>query len=260
MRQLFFFIAACVCLTDNVRADYNDFETNPYISAEARESIRPFLLPEKHKMRQKLDKIFHATRACFDSRSLKKAGFDIKYKQPRSRIYVVSHESLPGYLLKLVPDVDDRQKGGKPEWFWFVNRCKGVEKIHEAIKKHHVKYFAAPKKWIYPLPVKPYPEDKKASRKVVILLVEDMLLTSKEENRIAWKKEITKKHLDELYLIMRDVGGSSYRAQNIPQTKKGTFAFIDTEYPTSPPGYKDIRRYLSSGKRLYWDNLVDAGR
>jgi hypothetical protein len=262
MRNLIFLIAACVCFTENIRADYNDFETNPYITLEARDNIRPFLLPKDHKMKARLDKIFHETRAIFDDRSLKKAGFDIKFKQPRSFIYVVSHDSMPGYLLKLVPDVELRNKGGRPEWYWFVNRCIGVQKVHDVIKKHQIKYFAAPKKWIYPLPVNPYPakESKRSNRKIVVLLVENMLLTSKEENKIAWKKEISKKHLDELYLIIKEVGGRSYRAENIPQTKKGTFAFVDTEYPTSPPGFRDIRKFLSSGKRLYWDKLVEAGK
>lgn len=260
MKRIILLMGVIFSLTANLKADYNDFETNPFISDYARGKIRPHLLPEDHPAKASLDKIFHASRASFDDHSLKKAGFDIKFKQPRSFIRVVAHSKLPGYLIKLVTDVELREKDHHPAWYWFVNRCTGVQKIHDVLARNNIKYFVAPKKWIYPLPVNPYPsKDKPANvRKLVVLLVEDMKLTSKEENLIAWKHDITKKHLDELYNIIKEVGGHSYRAENIPQTKKGTFAFVDTEYPRSPPRFSDIRRYLSSGKRYYWDNLVSS--
>ena len=260
MRHIAFFLGCLICLTSTLLADYNDFETNPFILPEAREKMRPFLLPEDHPAKARLDKIFHSSRASFDDKSLESAGFKIKYKQPRSFIRVVSHPKLSGYLLKIVTDVEMRQKNGKPDWYWFVNRCVGVNKIHEAINQNKIKYFVAPKKWIYSLPVYPYPENATVSniRKIMVLLVEDMDLISKNANLSAWKTEISKKHLDELYLIIKQVGGRSYRASNIPQTKKGTFAFIDTEYPRSSPDFDTIRSYLSSGRRSYWDKLIEA--
>lgn len=258
MRHMIFILGCLLCFSTEVQADYNDFETNPYILPEAREKMRPFLLPEDHPAKEKLDSIFQSVRASFNDEALVKAGFHIKFKQPRSFIRVVSHPTLPGYLLKLVTDVELRKKDHEPEWHWFINRCLGVTKIHEVIKKNNIKYFVAPQKWIYPLPLHPYPSKSKISniRKVIVLLVEDMKLTEKEDNLTAWRAEVTKKHLDELYLIIRQVGGKSYRAENIPQTKKGAFAFVDTEYPTNPPSYAEIRRYLSSGKRAYWDRIV----
>jgi len=261
MRRTILFVGAFVCSLALLSADYNDFETNLFISEIAREKIRPFLLPEDHPAKRSLDKIFHSARASFDDDSLKKAGFDIKFKQPRSFIRVVSHPKLSGYLIKLVTDVELREKNGHPAWYWFVNRCNGVQKIHDVIAKNKIKYFVAPKKWIYPLPINPYPSKKTTAnkRKITVLLVDDMRLTSKQENLVAWKDDITKKHLNELYNIIKEVGGHSYRAENIPQTRNGTFAFVDTEYPKSPPRFSDIRRYLSSGKRFYWDNLVSAG-
>jgi len=260
MRHIAFFLGCLICLTSALSADYNDFETNTYILPEARERMRPYLLLKDHPAKAILDRIFHSSRASFDDESLISAGFKIKYKQPRSFIRVVSHPKLNGYLLKIVTDVEMRQKNGKPDWHWFVNRCVGVKKIQDAISQHKIKYFVAPKKWIYPLPIYPYPENANVSniRKIMVLLVEDMNLTSKEANLIAWKTEITKKHLDELYLIIKQVGGRSYRASNIPQTKQGTFAFIDTEYPRSSPDFNTIRSYLSSGRRSYWDKLVEA--
>lgn len=258
MRNSLLLLGLLLGLSTNLFADYNDFETNSYISEEARNEIRPYLLPEDHPAKVKLDKIFHKARASFDDASLEKAGFTIKFRQPRSFIRVVSHPSLPGYLLKLVTDEELREKQDKPEWYWFVNRCKGVQKIKNVLAAHKIKYFVAPNKWIYPLPAHPYPAkgDLTHARKIVVLLVDDMKLVSKKANLTAWKKEIEKKHLDELYTIINAVGGHSYRASNIPQTVKGKFAFIDTEYPTSPPTFGDIRRYLSPKRQVYWDKLV----
>lgn len=258
----YIFIIGCLILMPGLYADYNDFESNPYISDIAKEKIRPFLLSADHPARAKLDAIFKKTRASFDDQSLKKAGFDIKFKQPRSFIRVVSHPTLRGYLLKLVLDTELKEKRGLPEWHWFVNRCLGVEKIQQVLTQHKIKHFVAPKKWIYPLPIHPYPTTAslRNTRKVIVLLVDDMDLTSKEANKAAWKHEVTKGHLDELYRIIKEVGGHSYRAENIPQTKSGKFAFVDTEYPTSPPRFSDIRRYLSAKRQLYWDKLVEAGK
>lgn len=246
------------CLIANLQADYNDFETNPYITADARVKIKPYLLPENHPAKETLDQIFKKSRASLNDKALENAGFHIKYKQPRSFVRVVSHPDLPGYLLKIVTDAELQEKHHKPAWHWFVNRCVGVEKIHKAIKKHHVKLFVAPNKWIYPLPLQPYPAVKKSDykRKTVVLLVDDMHLVRKEDNKAAWKHKITKAHLKELYAIIKDVGGHSYRAENIPLTNKGKFAFIDTEYPSSPPKFKDIRSYLSGRNQVYWDSLV----
>lgn len=261
MMRIFGLLIGCLICLLKLQADYNDFETNPYISNEARDKIRPFVLPPDHPAKAKLDAIFKTARASFDDKSLVKAGFTIKFKQPRSFIRVVSHPKLKGYLLKLVLDTELKEKNGRPAWYWFVNRCLGVKKIQNVLTAHKIRNFVAPNKWIYPLPIHPYPvttvENK---RKLVVLLVDDMDLTSKASNKLAWKKEVDKEQLDELYTIIKEVGGHSYRAENIPQTKKGKFAFVDTEYPTSAPRFSDIRPYLSSKRQYYWDMLVNSAR
>lgn len=239
---------------------YNDVDQNPYISAKIFNEIFPYLLPFEHPARPNLDLIFQTSRATFNKDSLKNAGFNILYSQPRSFIKVVEHAYLPNYLLKLYIDIDSRKKNNKPGWTWFVRRCEGAEKIRKILKKYNVLYFSVPHKWIYPLPIDPPPpQDVPVERQIVVLLVDDMHLAPKEENLAAWKTRITKKHLDELYLIISLGNGSSYRADNVPLTKGGKFAFIDTEYPHRPPNFATIRPYLSTKMRAYWDSLVKKG-
>lgn len=239
---------------------YNQVDQNPYLSDEVYREISPYLLPYGHPVRPTMDAIFNASRVTFNKETLKGAGFTILFSQPRSFIKVVQHPALSNLLIKLYLDVDLRMKQNKPGWSWLVKRCQGAEKIRKILKKYQVLHFEVPHKWIYPLSPEPAPPlGLEIQRQLVVLLVDDMHLVSKEENLVAWKNFITKKHLDELYLIISLGNGSSYRADNIPFSKSGKFAFIDTEYPHRPPNFSGVRPYLSTRMRLYWDNLVKKG-
>ena len=239
---------------------YNDFETNPYITAEEKELIRPFLLPIDHPMRPNMDAIFLPARAVVDKNAFLNAGFDILFLQPRSFIAVGRHPLLPDYLIKANFDTTLELKDDVPAWQWFVQRCVGVGQVEKIIQKYKIKHCVTPKKYIYPLPPEPSPPDSvNYSRKTIVLLVDDMHLVDEETNLRYWKTIITESHLNELYMIMSRANGRSYRADNIPFNKDKKIAFIDTEYPTAQPNYKQIRRYLSKTMRHYWDELVAAG-
>lgn len=240
---------------------YNDFDSNPYLTKEARKQIRPFLLPFDHCLRPVLDSIFFQTRAIQDQATFESAGFMTLFVQPRSFIRVASHPCLPNYLVKIYLDNELRQKQGKPDWYWFVKRCEGAKAIRKAIIKKKIQFFSVPDKWIYPLPLTPSPPSTSDYlRKVAILLVQDMKLVSHEETLEAWKTKITPKHLDELYAIISRASGGSYRASNVPYTIFGDFAFIDTEYPDrKDPDFSSIRPFLSHDMRKYWDKLVKNG-
>ena len=90
-----------------------------------------------------------------------------------------------------------------------------------------------------------------------VLLVEDMQLVSKEENLRAWK-EMNKEQLRELFLIIRDAGGSSYRADNIWMSRNGKFSFVDTEYPKKEGNFATVARFLSKENKQFWNNLIKS--
>jgi len=234
-------------------AEINNFNSNPLVSERARSVISPHLMPDNHPMRKVMDQLFGDQRVTQNETTLTKAGFEILHRQPRSCIRVVSHPKLPGYLVKLILDEEVRLKEGKPEWYWFSKRCELASKIRQVIQTNNIKHFTVPKKCLYPLPAKPEAIlNPGQHQKLVVLLVEDMKLTTQSKNLVAWKNSVKREHLDELYLIIKNVGGSSYRADNIPLTKNGIFAFIDTEYPNIPANYSKIDPFLSKKMRTYW--------
>ncbi len=240
----------------------NDFLYNYAIIGSEREAIAPYILPKDHPIKEELDAIFCSTRVTLNQQTFRMAGFIIKYSQPRSFIRVASHPAIPGYLVKVYLDSEHRLKRNTEGWVWFVRRIEGVNKIHEYITSIESKFFVAPKKWIYPLPINPsIPGTFGYQRKNEILVVEDMRLVSKEKSTKAWKTKITKDHLDELYGILYYAGGNSYRPDNIAYTEEGKFAFIDTEYSyIYRSSYESIKKYLSPEMAKYWETKCRKGK
>lgn len=240
---------------------YNDFRTNPNISKAERKKIAPYLLPYNNPLRPILDSIFCTQRATFDATSFKKAGFTLLFNQPRSFIKVGSHPLLPNHLVKVYFDTDRREKKRLekevPSWRWLAYRVEGAKQVQRILTAYHIKHFVVPKKWIYPLPPKPFPTTKVKTRaRNCILIVENMNLASYEENLDAWKNRMTKEHLDELFTIIKFAGGGAYRADNVALTKSGKFALIDTEYPYKTGRYHSVESYLSDEMLRYWRKLV----
>jgi hypothetical protein len=215
--------------------------------------MKRYILPENHPAKPALDAIFLSTRATKDEATFRASGFTTLFTKSRSFIRVARHLSLPGYLLKVYLDSEQRQKRKRASWEWLVLRCEGAEKIRKIIEKKKITHFQVPGKWLYPLP--PHP-DCTSMEQPFLLIVDDMKLVSNAENEAAWKTVITREHLNELYLIITKAGGSSYRPDNIWLTKHGKFAFIDTEYPRQKFDYNSIPSYLSPEMRSYWANLT----
>lgn len=215
--------------------------------------MKRYILRENHPAKPALDAIFLSTRATKDEATFQASGFTTLYAKSRSFVRVVRHPSLPGYLLKVYLDSEQRQKRNRTGCERLVFRCEGAEKIREIIQKGKIKHFQVPGKWLYALP--PHP-DCTSMEQPFLLIVDDMDLASNEENKAAWKTVITREHLDELYLIITKAGGSSYRPDNIWLTKHGKFAFIDTEYPRQKFDYNSISSYLSDEMRRYWASLT----
>lgn len=229
-----------------------------WTSIEAKQKLSPYLIPENHPMKVNLDAIFLTNRATATHTSFRNAGFiELGKTRPRSFIKVASHPLLDSHLVKVYLDCEQRVKKNKESWYWLVKRCKGARKIRHIIKTKKIKNFVVSDKWIYLFPNEPSPpQNKDFTRHAGLLLVTDMDLASPRRNRKAWKEKITKCHLNELYTIISEAKGSSYRPDNIAYTKNGKFAFIDTEYPDTKPDFESIREFLSKPMQEYWDELV----
>lgn len=229
-------------------------------NAKIQERITPFLLPFDHPAKNLLDHIFSFSRFTADDQTLLDADFEILSIQPRSYVRILKHPLLPDFLFKAYVDAETRKKKNLDSWQWLVKRCEGAAAVRHIIKKKKIKFFTVPDKWIYLLPETLLPPDKYSPPPhLALLLVTDMRLASSKECLYAWKHQITKEHLDELYQIISYAKGSSYRPDNIPLTIDGTFAFIDTEYPSHKPDYDSIKSYLCPEMSLYWEKLTQRG-
>ncbi|MGR3952466.1 MAG: hypothetical protein QRY74_06215 [Chlamydia sp.] len=234
-----------------------EFQCNSYLQKREFQHVSPHLLSDENPLKPILDTLFSKERVTFNKASLEKAGFMIKFDQPRSYIIVAAHPLLPGYLIKLYLDSELRLKRNIPGWRWFVQRVRSAKTIDRVIKEKNIQNFVVPKKWIYALPATPLPENsRKYARKNEILIVEDMDLCSRQESEKAWKSVITERHLKELVTILQKAGGSGYRPENIVYTKSGKFAFIDTEYHKKVSDYRGLSRYLSSKMGKKWDKML----
>lgn len=234
-------------------------EANPFYSqavVKANGDHR-FILKDSHWLKERLDEIFTSRDVITDQPSFEASGFVTVCKRP-SRMIVAKHKLLPKYLIKTYLLTEKRPTG----WKWMVNRCLGAENIRNLIKEKKLRHFVVPDKWIYPLQdcvAKDDLSDLSGRVSDAILVVTKMNIGNTESCRLAWKERATKEVLNELYCILCHGFGSCFLANNIPYTKEGKFACLDTEYPFRKHKYERARHHLSDEMRLYWDSLIKAG-
>lgn len=209
-----------------------------------------YLLPSNHPLKKTLSKIFANPHVIDNQATIDEAGFITLYHQA-SGMRVLKHERLPGYLVKTYLN-DERERAGD-DIQWMIDRCLGALNIRNLIRKQKIAYFTVPDKWIYLLPGQPFTSPRK---QIAILLVTDMDLVSREKSIKAWKTKITRRHLQELHTILSHGFGSLYLPFNIPYTKQGTFAFVDTAYPFRVFDLHRVNHYLSDPMRNYWNKLI----
>lgn len=239
---------------------YPHFDDNPYITKGMRRKMRSYLLPLKNPLRKPLEAIFNASRAIQNETTFTEAGFITIAHQAKSKIRVARHEAFPGYLFKVYLDSDSPLLQKMEGWERLRRRCKGAKNIRRLIKEKQLVHFSVPDKWLYPFSFSHIASttDRK-SIQPVLLIVTDMNLVRAEESAEAWRSVVTCRHLDELYCILSHGFASTYLPYNIPYTKSGQFACIDTEHPKRKLSYQSIKKYLSPEMQVYWDELVKRG-
>ena len=141
------------------------------------------------------------------------------------------------------------------------HRIHGSLVIRECIQKHgYQKIFKVPHKWLYPLPENPSPPSTQSFlRKNFVLIAQNMRILDHKQNDKAYKHKITRKILDAMYTVFTECGlYDSVFNFNVPFTKDGPLAFIDTEYFYRwPINMLKMSKYFSSDMRGYWEFLID---
>lgn len=232
----------------------------PDVSQEIWDEIGSNLLPPNHPAWPKLNRIFCEARVTETPEHFRKAGFKQWTTGYWSRVIASTHPKFPEYFLKVYCD---NELGIIYDWKKWLNRIRGAETIRECIKEYHLeKHFKVPKKWIYPLPQHPSPQNSNYYiRKNFLLVCENMRIYDHEASEKLYKTKMTKKMAYGLYTILQICGlCDSVHVINIPFSKDGKIAFIDTEFHHIwPIVYGKLNHVFSSEIRLYWEKITQNG-
>jgi hypothetical protein len=198
-------------------------------------SLAPYLLPKGNPLYQQLADLFHDPDMFHSQSHLKRAGFKVKSGNARTKLMVAGHSSIPHHLLKKFPDSVSQSKQLQN----FIRRIQGADILRESIKKHNFKHLVVPGKWLYKLP-KQFPSHS------YVLVVEKMDIYDdgndpKGETRKRYYN-IDKEVLTELCILLHDIGGCDSLPRNIPFTRSGQIAFIDTEHVGTPKTREQFHR------------------
>jgi len=263
MKQLSFtsIIAAIIIIFSlqcPLTASYPKAPPRGSITQESWDILYPYLLPSDSEIMRTLNDIFGRTRVTLNSDTMLKAGFTTGKAQEWSRIVVTKHKALPGYIFKIYLD-DQGAKSDLRAQYFFEKRVRGSIAIQKYIDEKNLSHlFKVPRKWVYLLPETSLPK-KKYSFKNFILVVEDMQILNKDENKKAWKgSQVNKDTLVALHNILKDVGLlDCSKIDNIPFSIDGKIAFVDTE--TSGQSfipYSRLKKSLSSKMKHFWSDLT----
>ncbi|MBA2369446.1 MAG: hypothetical protein H0V82_10550 [Candidatus Protochlamydia sp.] len=249
-----FFIFSCCHEIQAERQDSKSYPYNRYVPSCDWVCLEPYFLPLDHPIKGKLDAIFTKKRVTFSKESFEEAGFEkIKLRAP-TNIVVGRHPALKGYLIKAYLDTQPYLI----DWVNWMNRIAGAQSIQECIKRHDFHHFEVPRKWIYPLPENPSPENL-CNRKNFILIVKEMPILSNEKTLKFYRNKICPAQLDELFILFTELGLiDSIYPDNIPVTKNGKIAFIDTEHHHQwPVKLEKFKHFLSPAMQEYWQVLIE---
>ena len=230
---------------------------NSHLDETIWEAVRPYLIPDHHPIKAKLDRIFGASRVTTNQYTIKDAGFKLT-KQQGGHIIASKHKKLKGYVIKMFMDY----KVTEESWKKWVSRVEGANLIRSTLKKLGLNHkFKVPKKWIYQLPENP-PPDANYPHNHFILVVEDMHLVKPKTNRQRFREKATPELLDQIYVVSEMLGlYDSPRSSNLSWTKHGKLAFVDTEsFYKWPVQYHPLVEHLSRANRPYWKKLTKHAR
>jgi hypothetical protein len=186
---------------------------------------------------QNLEQLFRdCVPTTFDSaQRWRDAGFKI-LPNSENKILVASHPLVEGYLFKKYSNrVDSNEQLNN-----YQRRIEGAQKLQAFVTEHHLRYIAVPEKWLYTYEVRQAP--------IHILIVERLKILSAEESKQAYS-HIRKTVLRELCKVLFTFKGLDSVVKNLPFTKAGQIAFIDTEHWKRHFDRRELRLHIRSHLR-----------
>jgi hypothetical protein len=175
------------------------------------------------------------------------AGFDLIEHSP-NKIMSGSNRRVRGYLIKKY----DNEKDGEDQVRNYLHRIEGAKLIRNFIAEHGFRFVVAPKKWLYELPSS-FPER-------YLVVAEKLELISREATERNYGR-IGKKETEELSTMLYYFRGLNSTAANLPFTKDGQIAFIDTErWHHDKDFLRKVGDRLPSDRRKQADDIYERLR
>jgi hypothetical protein len=223
---------------------------------QAWKDVAPYLMPKDHPLKARLDTFFSKKRAISNVESMIAAGFQSPFPRRATGVVVTKHPEFPHYVFKIYLD-DQPYYKDLPEHHCWILRIRGVQKLSKVIQDNNLESrFKVPRKWIYALPENPKPAVKELP-KHFILVEEDMDIYPDLENEKIWGSPVmTKELLTSLYKVLEEVGLYDSKPANLPFSRDGRIAFIDTQsWKEWPVKYEKITPFLSPEMQEFWITL-----
>jgi len=237
---------------------YTPFIEAKRLSAEEEAYIAQYAMPQDHPIKERLDALFRAQRVIFNIDTLKDAGFNKPVIRNITKLIVTTHRDLPGYIFKLFLDIQRPYKEA-PEYDYWISRIRTANAIRNAITERNLESeFKVPHKWLYVVPSSPKPPLGYFTKHYV-LVAEDMDLYSEKNNVAIWKSNtVTQGLLQDLYGLLKDLGlQDCTKPENIPFSKDGRIAFIDTQFMNRKVVFKSLTSSLSPSNQIFWKSLIN---
>lgn len=255
MHKFFFLCLAGILAIQKIQCEIVPYVKPALVSNDVWAQVQPYLLPEDHPVKPKLDKLFAKRRFTQSAGHLYLGGFLFKARKKFDQILVAKHPDLKGYVLKIYTD----EQTTAPDYPMWIRRIKGAIAVQEALDRLGCNaYFKVPKKWIYPLPEIPFSEEPHP--KYFILVIENMHVKPALDNEWMWANPfvMTPERMQALYSVLQDVGlKDSVYIDNVPFCSDGKQAFIDTEHHHRwPIRYDKLMGRIPAEYRDYWRSLI----
>jgi hypothetical protein len=179
----------------------------------------------------------------FDSAdNWRKAGFAVEGKGTQSDIMVASHPSVKGYLFKKY----SKKISLKDQLKNYLARIHGADAVRTFIEAHQFTRLTVPRKYLVDLP----PAFTHKKKPAFILAVDRMDLLPSEESKKLYST-LDHEGLRQLCETLRAYQGLDSGVRNLPFTRTGKIAFIDTERwdEKKKKHLHRIREYLTPDQR-----------
>lgn len=151
------------------------------------------------------------------------ADFEVlKRSNPRA-VMVGKHERAKDYLFKKYSDdvaLDDQYAN-------YARRVEGARRFRALIAEKQLRHILVPHKWLYELPREF--SSKPSYVPSYVLVVDRLKILSNDKSRHAYK-HIDEEVLRDLCVVLNTFRGLDFAVKNMPFTKGGQIAFIDTEH------------------------------